>query len=378
MEAKSPMHPNIIEQPDNPIHKGQVQPNDDDTREGNTDSNNQNRNSKSSSLNFFSHVSKKAHEIWNKLSGYTPLPDDPIAERTNDTIAERTNDSTDGQTNDDIFSWIPSFFIPTLDSGDAVGPIPGDVYTVPGNVSTVPGDVSTVPGDVSVAVPADDSGDVSATQSGVLTTLRSVPGVIWNGISSMASSSPTPRIIGFKPLLLQGPSLQYVFLLLLFVILIIYFITYVVYIKSNWEDVKCREGRFWLAPLFGKDTDETIRDCTSRQIQISIDNTLEAENTRMYEIEQMVIDLSNNVTEYSGDSLALGEGAEGEMSNITDTLQHNVNYVKEALSTILASIWISTQMNNGALTSYSDLQSSEISNIIDKYNNVDGNFNTYQ
>ena len=369
MEAKSPMHPNIIEQPNdgpttgvNPMHNGRsVEPSErGDTGEENTGSKPQNVKSIFSfsslpSLNPLPSMSNTINNIHNTSSRYKSVPEDPT---------EQTDGQTNGQTDYNILDWIYSLFGQS-DNGDTV----------------VPGDESA---DEAVATSADEAvvGDVSvapsATQSSVLTRLGSVYGAIWNGIASMASSSPTPRIIGFKPLLLQGPSLQYVFLLLLFVILIIYFITYVVYIKSNWEDVKCREGRFWLAPLFGKDTDETIRDCTSRQIKISIDNNLEAENTRMGEIEQMVRDLSNNVTEYSGDSLALGEGAEGEMSNITDTLQHNVNYVKEALSTILASIWISTQMNNGALTSYSDLQSSEISNIIDKYNNVDGNFNTYQ
>tara|TARA_B110000483_G_scaffold243674_1_gene335333 strand:- start:16541 stop:17662 length:1122 start_codon:yes stop_codon:yes gene_type:complete len=373
MATTSPFHNSAIVESNNgndvvnPVHDGRSgEPsNDGDTDEGNTGSNNQTGKSKSilSLLNPFPSMSKIANNIMNYGRGYAPMSDGST------TVS--TTVSTDGESdvepaNNGIF-WFLSPFISPSGNGDAV--VEGDVPAVQGNVSVV------VPPDVS----ADESGNVpAAPQSSVLTRLASVPGAMFNGIASVASSSPTSRIIGFKPLLLQGPSLQYVFLLLLFVILIIYFITYVVYIKSNWEDVKCREGRFWLAPLFGKDTDETIRDCTSRQIQISIDNNLEAENTRMGEIEQMVRDLSNNVTEYSGDSLALGEGAEGEMSNITDTLQHNVNYVKEALSTILASIWISTQMNNGALTSYSDLQSSEISNIIDKYNNVDGNFNTYQ
>ena len=83
-----------------------------------------------------------------------------------------------------------------------------------------------------------------------------------------------------------------------------------------------------------------------------------------------VSSLSNKIQSMDGTSQVLKTETESKLSSVTAILKQNVDYVKNALSTILGAIYISTNLNKGALTSYEDLQKSEIANIIDNYNNI--------
>jgi len=153
---------------------------------------------------------------------------------------------------------------------------------------------------------------------------------------------------------------------MVFVVLIIYW----AYIKSNWEQVKCKDGRFWIAPLFGKSTQETIKDCTTKEIQLTVNKNLQGEIERLADLDASVNNLQTQIDNSSGEASTLEEDTNSTLTNITNILESNINYVKGALSTILASIYISSNLNKGALTSYADLQKSDIAEIIDKYNNV--------
>ena len=190
--------------------------------------------------------------------------------------------------------------------------------------------------------------------------------------SSLFNFSPSPertQNVFIRPSILSTSSniLILIFIVILFVVLI----TYWAYTKSNWEQVKCKDGRFWIAPLFGKSTEDTIKECTSSEIELTVNRELSADLDRLRKLEDQVDDLSGNLANISNDATGLQNNTGSTLDNITNILESNITYVKEALSTILASIYISTNLNKGALTSYADLQKSDIAEIIDRYNNVD-------
>jgi len=184
-----------------------------------------------------------------------------------------------------------------------------------------------------------------------------------------SSALPTNKInMEFlKPNLLQQPSVIFlIFILIVFFVLISYW----AYIQSNWEQVKCKNGNFWIAPLFGKNTQETIKDCTTKEIQLTVNQNLSTEIGRLAELDASVNHLEDIIKNNTDNTDELRTDTNSTLTNITNILESNINYVKGALSTILASIYISSNLNKGALTSYADLQTSDIAEIIDKYNNV--------
>lgn len=158
----------------------------------------------------------------------------------------------------------------------------------------------------------------------------------------------------------------------LFVVLFLIFVLGTwLYMFSNWDDIKCRNGNFYAAPLFFRDTNEAMQSCFANKIQDAVESTMENNDTRINNIQTNVSSLSNKVKDIDGMSKTLASNTNSKLSNVTNILQKNMDYVKNALSTILSALYISTSMNKGALTSYEDLQKSEISEIIDKYNNID-------
>jgi hypothetical protein len=143
-----------------------------------------------------------------------------------------------------------------------------------------------------------------------------------------------------------------------------------VYMLSNWNDIKCKNGNFYVAPLFFQDTDETMNFCLSSKIRSSIESKTENNQSAINTMKGNVSSLSNKIQSMDGTSQVLKTETESKLSSVTAILKQNVDYVKNALSTILGAIYISTNLNKGALTSYEDLQKSEIANIIDNYNNI--------
>jgi hypothetical protein len=216
------------------------------------------------------------------------------------------------------------------------------------------------------------TGSTSSVLEGTRTSLGSGLSALSGFFSSMLpkgnSSLNTGEIVRFlNPSSLQSPSaLALILILMVFIVLISYW----AYIKSNWEQVKCKDGRFWIAPLFGKSTQETIKDCTSKEIQITVNKNLKGEIERLADLDASVNNLQTQIDNSSGEATTLENDTNSTLTNITNILESNINYVKGALSTILASIYISSNLNKGALTSYADLQKSDIAEIIDKYNNV--------
>ena len=192
---------------------------------------------------------------------------------------------------------------------------------------------------------------------------------IFSSLFNFSSSPEVPQNVFIRPSILSTSSniLILIFIVILFVVLI----TYWAYTKSNWEQVKCKDGRFWIAPLFGKSAEDTIKECTSSEIELTVNRELSADLERLQKLEDQVDDLSGNLANISNDATGLQNNTGSTLDNITNILESNITYVKEALSTILASIYISTNLNKGALTSYADLQQSDIAEIIDRYNNVD-------
>ena len=218
------------------------------------------------------------------------------------------------------------------------------------------------------------TGSTSSVLEGTRTSLGSGLSVLSGFFSSMlpkgSSSSSSVENGGYSflnPSSLQLPSaVTLILILMIFIVLISYW----AYIKSNWEQVKCKDGRFWIAPLFGKSTQETIKDCTTKEIQITVNKNLQGEIERLADLDASVNELQTQINDSSGEATTLKDDTKSTLTNITNILESNINYVKGALSTILASIYISSNLNKGALTSYADLQKSDIAEIIDKYNNV--------
>ena len=262
----------------------------------------------------------------------------------------------------DVFSSLDGTDVFSSPDGNA------DVFGTSGNADLFGSNTTSSSGSSSTNI----IGSLSSVSSGVSSGVSSVAGFfgsIYNMLPNASSSTLTSKInMEFlKPNLLQVPSV--IFLLVILLVFIV-LISYWAYIKSNWEQVKCKDGRFWIAPLFGKSTQETIKDCTTKEIQLTVNKNLQSEIERLAELDDSVSNLQALLADNESNTSSLRSDTNSTLTNITNILESNINYVKGALSTILASIYISSNLNKGALTSYADLQTSDIAEIIDKYNNV--------
>jgi hypothetical protein len=160
-------------------------------------------------------------------------------------------------------------------------------------------------------------------------------------------------------------------ILVIFIIFITFWIVLrYVYIYSNWNNVKCKDGIFYVAPLFGKDSTKTINECMKEAEESAINKSLTPINEKINDINTNIDKLDMKIEKSKSNASNMGSSINSSLFDATSGIQQNILYVKNALAKILGAIILSTNMNNGTITSTQALKDSSLSKIIKAFNDV--------
>lgn len=163
------------------------------------------------------------------------------------------------------------------------------------------------------------------------------------------------------------------------VLIVIAFFLYLIlswnYINTNWENEKCNNANFFLAPLFGKDSATTIQQCTTDIIDKKVGDSVGKLN-----LSSQIADLSGNVSEFkTAIAKSNGNGVNATInaaSNIITGIQTNINNIKESISQTLGSVLLNAYMYDGIIQSTQNLQNTDLVNMINQYGAVQNKITT--
>ena len=183
----------------------------------------------------------------------------------------------------------------------------------------------------------------------------------------MNDSNLTNEFYYLRPTYLDTPSFLVIFLILLFSV---YAITSYVYIYSNWDTEKCSDGRFYVAPLYFKDTRQTIKECTEPIIRDSVNTHLRDINNRVRNTEEKVNNMDSNMDSLRKEAAGFDSTTSSRLADATNSLRESVEYAKNSLSTILGALFVNSNMNNETLNTVREIDKTTISNIINDFDDV--------
>lgn len=171
-----------------------------------------------------------------------------------------------------------------------------------------------------------------------------------------------------QPNFLDTPSNLTVLIVLL---IAVHVISNYIYIYSNWESEKCKPGNFFLAPLFFKDTKQTIKDCMGSILEKNVTRNFENIANKVSGFETNITNLSNDVDNLSNEANGFSDSTSSRLASATNSLRESVEYAKNSMSTILGALFINSQMSNDTLNVVSDIDKTTVSNIINDFNEVE-------
>tara|TARA_B100000424_G_C22916154_1_gene487470 strand:- start:208 stop:942 length:735 start_codon:yes stop_codon:yes gene_type:complete len=171
-----------------------------------------------------------------------------------------------------------------------------------------------------------------------------------------------------RPSYLDTPSF---ITLLIILILTLYSISNYIFILSNWDSEKCHDGNFYVAPLYYKDTKQTIKECTEPMIKESVNNHLKNINNRVSTTENEVNNMKNNMGNLENEAAGFDETTTSKLATATNSLRESVEYAKNSLSTILGALFINSNMNNETLNTVKEIDKTTISNIINDFDEIE-------
>jgi len=94
-------------------------------------------------------------------------------------------------------------------------------------------------------------------------------------------------------------------------------------------------------------------------------------------VNKKIININNEIDEFNmkvattnKNAANMGSSINSRLFDATSGLQQNILHVKNALSKILGAIVLSTNMNNGVITSTQALKNSSLSKMINAFNDV--------
>jgi hypothetical protein len=158
-----------------------------------------------------------------------------------------------------------------------------------------------------------------------------------------------------------------VFLVIFIIFFTFWIIMYYLHTYANWDSVKCNNGAFYVAPFFGKDSKKTLNEC----IMLSQEETI---SKHLIPVNEKIININDNIDLLKMQVAAKQPTDSGSINSklfdATSAIQQNILYVKNALSKILGAIVLSTNMNNGMITSTQALKDSSLSKMIKAFNDV--------
>lgn len=189
----------------------------------------------------------------------------------------------------------------------------------------------------------------------------------------MADTTPKPDLNYYyiKPVL----NIPNITIIIIIITLFCYLIIKWNYININWENEKCNNSNFFLAPLFGKDSATTIQQCTTDIINKTVNDSVGKLN-----LNSQISDLRNNVNNFQKSLSEQQNSSVGatfnSAANIISGIQNNIDNVKTALNKVLGSVVLNSYMYNGVIQSTQNLQNTDLVNMVTQYNAVQKNINT--
>jgi hypothetical protein len=142
------------------------------------------------------------------------------------------------------------------------------------------------------------------------------------------------------------------------------------YTSVNWENEKCNNSNFFLAPLYGKDAAETIKQCTADVVEKSVKDSLDTMNltSKMSDLNTKFDAITKDFNNIGNNATAAASNTINNSANIIQKIQQNIDNVKTSLTKVLGSVILTTYMNDGVLQSTQNLQNTDLVNIVNKYN----------
>lgn len=142
------------------------------------------------------------------------------------------------------------------------------------------------------------------------------------------------------------------------------------YVVKNWDVVKCEKGNFYIAPLFGKNSQDTFEQCISSQV----DNALKTELGPIYDkiqnIDNSINTFYNLAYNNSTTNIENNNKVQNTFTNLSTNMQKNILYVKNALNKILGALLLTSYMNDGAIKTTTSLEGSSFSKMMANFNDI--------
>ena len=161
-----------------------------------------------------------------------------------------------------------------------------------------------------------------------------------------------------------------VILILLVIIGFCYLIISWNYTSTNWDNVKCNNSNFYIAPLFGQDSTATLQQCT-----MDIANNAVTNSATNLNFQKQITDLSNNMTNLNDalhstalDSVKQTGNTINAASNILTGIQQNIDNIKNTITKVLGSVIVSSYMSDGIIQSTQNLENTNLVNTMSQYN----------
>ena len=184
---------------------------------------------------------------------------------------------------------------------------------------------------------------------------------------SNSDTSVTPkRFIYLEPRVKTSSVLLVLCLIAFFVWLILQYN----YVIANWDDVKCEKGRFYIAPLFGKDSQDTFEQCISSQVNDAVKNELGPVYDKIQNMDNSINEYYNLQYNNSETNIQNNNTVQTTFTNLSVNMQKNILYVKNALNKILGALLLTSYMNDGAIKTTNSLQGSTFSQMMSNFNKI--------
>jgi hypothetical protein len=168
--------------------------------------------------------------------------------------------------------------------------------------------------------------------------------------------------------------------IVLIIIIIVFFCILIFkwnYITLNWENEKCNNSNFFLAPMFGKNSTETLQQCTKDIITKSVKDNMTSINLTG-QINELNTTFKNLETAINTASSTNTQGVSNTISssaNILSGIQNNINNMKTVLTKVLGSVVLTSYMNDGVIQSTQNLENTDLVNMANQYNAVNNVIN---
>jgi hypothetical protein len=161
------------------------------------------------------------------------------------------------------------------------------------------------------------------------------------------------------------PTVASIGLVAIIIVVFLFLIYKVVYININWGGEKCKNSNFFLAPLFGQDSQATFNKCAS-DAMVDAANKSDL-NDKVKKLDEDVLSLNNKVSQLpSSGSSSASKGFTDNYNRLLSTIET----IQTSLSKVIGSIVLNSYMNNGVLESTNTLQNSQLTDLIKQYNSI--------